>query len=43
MELNSREIMEILSYRYPFLPVDKITELERGIRAVWVSALIQHL
>ena len=34
MELNSREIMEILPHRYPFLLVDKITELERGVRAV---------
>ena len=34
MELNSREIMEILPHRYPFLLVDKITELEKGVRAV---------
>ena len=34
MELNSREIMEILPHRYPFLLVDKITELEAGVKAV---------
>ena len=34
MELNSREIMEILPHRYPFLLVDKIIELEAGVKAV---------
>ena len=34
MELNSCEIMEILPHRYPFLLVDKITELEAGVKAV---------
>lgn len=37
MELNSREIMEILPHRYPFLLVDKITELEAGVKAVGIK------
>jgi len=34
MELNSNEIEQILPHRYPFLLVDKITELEPGVSAV---------
>ncbi len=30
MELNSNQIQEILPHRYPFLLVDKITEMEPG-------------
>lgn len=30
MELNSNQIQEILPHRYPFLLVDRITELEPG-------------
>ena len=37
MELNSRDIMEILPHRYPFLLVDKITELEAGVKAVGIK------
>ncbi|WP_102399312.1 3-hydroxyacyl-ACP dehydratase FabZ [Haloimpatiens massiliensis] len=32
--LNIKEIMEIIPHRYPFLLVDKIEELEPGIKAV---------
>jgi len=34
MELNIDQIKEIIPHRYPFLLVDKITELEIGKRAV---------
>ncbi|MCR4717393.1 MAG: 3-hydroxyacyl-ACP dehydratase FabZ [Lachnospiraceae bacterium] len=34
MELNSNQIQEILPHRYPFLLVDRITELEPGVKAV---------
>ena len=30
MELNSNQIQEILPHRYPFLLVDKITDMETG-------------
>ena len=30
MELNSNQIQEILPHRYPFLLVDKITDMEAG-------------
>ena len=33
MKYNSNEIMKIIPHRYPFLLVDKITELEKGVRA----------
>ncbi len=32
--LNTQEIMEILPHRYPFLLVDRILELEPGLRAL---------
>ncbi len=32
--LTTREIMEIIPHRYPFLLVDRILELEPGMRAV---------
>ena len=34
MILNSKEIQEIIPHRWPFLLVDKILELEEGVRAV---------
>jgi 3-hydroxyacyl-[acyl-carrier-protein] dehydratase len=34
MELNSNQIQEIIPHRYPFLLVDRITELEPGVKAV---------
>ena len=33
-ELSAQEIQELLPHRYPFLMVDRITELEPGARAV---------
>ena len=30
MELNSNQIQEIIPHRYPFLLVDKITDMEEG-------------
>lgn len=35
--LTNKEIREILPHRYPFLLVDKITELEPGKRAVGIK------
>lgn len=35
--LNSQEIQKILPHRYPFLLVDKITELDKGKRAVGIK------
>lgn len=32
--LNTKEIMEIIPHRHPFLLVDTIEELEAGVRAV---------
>ncbi|HIX42868.1 3-hydroxyacyl-ACP dehydratase [Kurthia sp. 3B1D] len=32
--LNASEIQAILPHRYPFLLVDRITEMEEGVRAV---------
>ena len=42
MELNNRQIQEIIPHRYPFLLVDKITDYEpgqwaKGIKAVTVN------
>ena len=34
MRLNTKEIMEILPHRAPFLLIDRIDELEPGKRAV---------
>lgn len=34
ISLNTKEIMEIIPHRYPFLFVDRIEELEPGKRAV---------
>ncbi len=35
--LEARDIMQILPHRYPFLLVDRITELEPGERAVGIK------
>lgn len=37
MVLNSVEIMKLLPHRYPFLLVDKITEVEEGKRIVGIK------
>ncbi len=34
MILNSNQIQAIIPHRYPFLMVDRIVELEKGLRAV---------
>lgn len=35
--LNIKEIMNILPHRYPFLMVDRIIELEKGVRVVGIK------
>lgn len=37
--LNTRQIMDIIPHRHPFLLVDRIEELKPGIRAVGVKAI----
>ncbi len=37
MAFDINEIQEILSHRYPMLLVDKITELEEGVKAVGIK------
>ncbi|EEC57804.1 beta-hydroxyacyl-(acyl-carrier-protein) dehydratase FabZ [[Bacteroides] pectinophilus ATCC 43243] len=37
--LNTRQIMDIIPHRHPFLLVDRIEELKPGIRAVGVKAV----
>lgn len=37
--LNTRQIMDIIPHRHPFLLVDRIEELNPGIRAVGVKAV----
>jgi 3-hydroxyacyl-[acyl-carrier-protein] dehydratase len=37
LPLESADIMQILPHRYPFLMVDRIVELEPGVRAVGIK------
>lgn len=37
--MNTREILEILPHKYPFLLVDRILELEPGKRAVGIKSV----
>jgi 3-hydroxyacyl-[acyl-carrier-protein] dehydratase len=37
MELNVEQIKEIIPHRYPFLLVDKVLEVEEGVRAVGIK------
>ena len=37
MELTNQQIQEIIPHRYPFLLVDRITEVEEGKRAVGIK------
>ena len=37
MELNIQEIQAIIPHRYPFLLVDKIIEIEEGVKAVGIK------
>ena len=39
MQLNSNEIQQILPHRYPFLLVDKITEMEPGKSAKGIKCV----
>ncbi len=39
MILNSNEIQKILPHRYPFLLVDRIIELEEGVKAVGIKCV----
>ena len=34
MELSAKELLDILPHRYPFLLVDRVLEVEPGVRAV---------
>jgi 3-hydroxyacyl-[acyl-carrier-protein] dehydratase len=38
-ELDIREIVNVLPHRFPFLLVDRITDLEEGRRAVGIKAV----
>ena len=35
--LTTKQIQEIIPHRYPFLMVDKVVELEEGVRAVGIK------
>ena len=37
MALDARQIQEVIPHRWPFLFVDRILELERGVRAVGIK------
>lgn len=39
LPLNSNQIQEIIPHRYPFLLVDRIIELESGVRAVGIKCV----
>lgn len=39
MELNSNQIQEIIPHRYPFLLVDRVTEMEAGNFCVGIKAV----
>ena len=39
LPLNSNQIMEILPHRYPMLLVDRIDELEPGVRAKGIKCV----
>ena len=42
MKLTTKEIMEIIPHRHPFLLIDCIEELEPGVRAVGYKAVTFH-
>ena len=42
MKLGPAEIRDLIPHRYPFLLVDKIEELEPGVRAVGVKNVTQN-
>ena len=37
MTLTFEEVRNILPHRYPFLMVDKITDMEAGVKAVGIK------
>ena len=39
MELDARQVQEILPHRYPFLLVDRISECEPGVSAVGIKCV----
>ncbi|MFI3312675.1 MAG: 3-hydroxyacyl-ACP dehydratase FabZ [Eubacteriales bacterium] len=39
MELNNQQIQKIIPHRYPFLLVDKIKELEPGVKAIGIKCV----
>ena len=41
MKLSTKEIMEIIPHRQPFLLIDTIEELEPGVRAVGKKCELQ--
>ncbi len=42
MKLGPAEIRELIPHRYPFLLVDRIEELEPGVRAVGIKNVTQN-
>ena len=42
MVMDIKEIMEIIPHRQPFLLIDRIDELEPGMRAVGIKAVTFH-
>lgn len=40
MELNIKEIMDIIPHRYPFLLIDKIVEFEEGSELLDLKMLL---
>ena len=42
MQLTTKEIMEIIPHRHPFLLVDTIEELEPGVKAVGKKCVTYH-
>ena len=43
MQLSTKQIMEIIPHRQPFLLLDTIEELEPGVRAVGKTVSYTHL
>jgi len=37
--LNAQEIMKLLPHRYPFLMIDRVIEVEPGVRAVGIKCV----
>lgn len=39
MELNNQQIQQLIPHRYPFLLVDKVTDLEPGVKATGIKCV----